>query len=200
MTIHVTVSTRNGDPVEGLTKDDFTLTDNKHPEPITSFQALTGTQTGVVIVLDTVNLPYSEVSFARQQLAQFFSSNPHLPQPVALGVLREQRSQDATRVHHRWQRAALQLDGYSIGLRELPRSTGIYGAEERLQLSLSTFNGLVAQLPKRGHEAHHLDLARMALVERAGSSAEHLATRSALQQHRRESPPSSAAPISSSTL
>ena len=46
MTIHVTVSAHNGDPVEGLTKDDFTLTDNKHPEPITGFQALTGTQTG----------------------------------------------------------------------------------------------------------------------------------------------------------
>ena len=87
MTIHVNVSARNGDPVEGLTKDDFTLTDNKHSEPITSLRALTGAQTGIVIVLDAVNLPYTEVSFARQQLTQFFSSNPHLPQPTTLGVL-----------------------------------------------------------------------------------------------------------------
>jgi len=43
-----------------------------------------------------------------------------------------------------------ELDRYSIGLRELPRSAGIYGAEERLQLSLSMFKGLVAQLPREG--------------------------------------------------
>lgn len=150
MTIHVTVSTRNGDPVEGLTKDDFTLTDNKHPEPITSFQALTRTQTGVVIVLDTVNLPYSELSFARQQLGQFFSSNPHLPQPVALGVLENSGLKMQPGFTTDGNALRSQLDGYSIGLRELPRSTGIYGAEELLQLSLSTFTGLVAQLPKEG--------------------------------------------------
>jgi len=81
MTINVTVSTRNGDLVEGLTKDDFTLTDNKQSESITGFRALTGVVTGVVIVLDAVNLPYSQVSFARQQLAQYFSANAHLTQP-----------------------------------------------------------------------------------------------------------------------
>lgn len=150
MTIHVTVSGHNGAPVEGLTKDDFTLTDNKHPESITGFRALTGTQVGIVIVLDTVNLPYNEVSFARQQLAQFFSSNSHLAQPVALGVLEDsglkmqpEFTTDGNALHS-------QLDGYSIGLRELPRSTGYYGAEERLQISLSMFTGLVAQLPKNG--------------------------------------------------
>jgi hypothetical protein len=35
-------------------------------------------------------------------------------------------------------------------LRELPQSTGLYGAEERLQLSLGMFKGLVAQLPREG--------------------------------------------------
>jgi VWFA-related protein len=150
MTLHVTVSTRNGEPVEGLTKDDFTLSDNKHPEPITGFRALTGTQTGIVIVLDAINLPFNEVSFARQQLAQFFSSNAHLAQPVALGVLLSSGlkmqpgfTTDGNALHSA-------LDNYSIGLRELPRSAGFYGAEERLQLSLTALTGLIAQLPRQG--------------------------------------------------
>jgi VWFA-related protein len=150
MTIHVTVSARNGEPVEGLTKDDFTLTDNKQQEPITGFRALTGTVTGIVIVLDAVNLPYTQVSFARQQLAQFFSSNPHLPQPVALGVLEDSGLKMQLGFSTDGNALRSELDRYSIGLRELPRSTGIYGAEERLQLSLSMFKGLVAQLPGEG--------------------------------------------------
>ncbi len=150
MTIHVTVSTRNGEPVEGLTKDDFTLTDNKHQEPITDFRALTGTVTGVIIVLDTVNLPYNELAFARQQLGQFFSANPHLPQPIALGVLKDSGLKMQPGFTTDGNALRSQLDSYSIGLRELPRSAGVYGAEERLQLSLSMFKGLVAQLPRDG--------------------------------------------------
>ncbi len=141
MTIHVTVSLRNGEPVEGLTKDDFTLTDNKHPEPITGFRALTTTTTGIVIILDTVNLPYSEVSFARQQLGQFFSSHPHLEQPIApLGVLQDSGLKMQPGFSTDGNALRSELDHYSIGLRELPRSTGVYGAEERLQISLRMFN------------------------------------------------------------
>ena len=150
MTIHVTVSTRNGEPADGLTKDDFTLTDNKHPETITGFQALTGATTGVVIVLDAVNLPYTQLSFARQQLGQFLSSNPHLPQPIALGVLEDSGLKMRPGFTTDGNELRSQLDHYSIGLRDLPRSTGVYGAEEHLQLSLTMFKGLVAQLPKDG--------------------------------------------------
>ena len=150
MTLHVNVSARNGDPVEGLTKDDFTLTDNKRPEPITSLRALTGAQTGIVIVLDAVNLPYTEVSFARQQLTQFFSSNPHLPQPTTLGVLLSDGLKMQPEFTTDGNALRAQLDHYSIGLRELPRSAGFYGAEDRLELSLSMFRGLVGQLPKEG--------------------------------------------------
>lgn len=150
MTIHVTVSARNGDPVTDLTKDDFTLTDNKRPEPITGFRILDAPTTGTVIILDAVNLPYSEVSYARQQLAQFFTSNPHLSQPVGLGVLQSNglQMQPGFTTDGNALRAA--LDKYSIGLREMTRSTGIYGAEERLDLSVNMFRMLVAQLPKDG--------------------------------------------------
>jgi VWFA-related protein len=150
MTIQVTVSARNGEPVAGLTKDDFSLFDNKHPEPIAGFRALTGAQTGVVIVLDAVNLPFSQVSFARQQLAQFFSSNARLPQPTALGVLLSDGLKMQPEFTTDGNALRSQLDRYSIGLRQLPRSTGVYGAEDRLQLSLSMFEALIGELPKSG--------------------------------------------------
>lgn len=150
MTLHVTVASRNGEPVSGLTRDDFTLTDNKHPQPITGFQALAAAPTGVVIVLDTINLPYTELSYARQQLGQYFSSHARLPQPIALGVFENSGLKMQSGFSTDGNALRSQLDSYSIGLRELPRSTGVYGAEERLQMSLSAFTGLIAQLPKDG--------------------------------------------------
>lgn len=151
MTLHVTVSAHNGDAVEGLTKDDFTLTDNKHPEPITGFRALSGTPTSIVIVLDAVNLPYSEVSFARQQLARFFSSNGgHLAQPTALAVLQDSGLQMQPVFTTDGNALRSTLDRYSIGLRELRRSSGIYGADERWRISLDNFSQLIGQLSGEG--------------------------------------------------
>jgi VWFA-related protein len=150
MTIHVTVSAHDGDPVEGLTRDDFTLTDNKQQQPLTGFQALTGVTTGVVIVLDAVNVPYNQVSFAREQLGKFFSSHPHLSQPVALGVLEDSGLKIQPGFSNDGNALRSQLDDYSIGLRALTRSSGFYGAEERLQISLNVFTSLIGQLPKDG--------------------------------------------------
>lgn len=150
MTIYVTVSARNGEPVEGLTKDDFTLSDNKHQEPIIDVRPVTGTQAAVVIVLDAINLPYNEVSFARQQLDRFFSANPHLTQPTTLGVLQDSglRLQPKFTTDGNVLRDA--LDRTSIGLREMTRSAGLYGDEERLDKSVNAFKELVAQMPKEG--------------------------------------------------
>ena len=152
MTLHVTVTTRSGEPVEGLTRDDFTLTDNKHPDPITDLRALTGATTGVVIVLDAVNLPYNQVSFARQQLAQFFSSNTHLAQPTTLGVLQDKGLQLQPNFTTDGNVLRSALDQYSIGLRVIPQSTGLYGAEERLDISFNTFRQLVTQLSQEGRK------------------------------------------------
>lgn len=153
MTIHVDVTTRNGKAVEGLTKNDFTLLDNKHQEPITDFQALSATPTRIVIVLDAVNLPYSQVSFARQQLEQFLSSNGgHLAQPTTLAVLQDRGMQIQPGFTTDGNALRSSLDQLSIGLRDLTRSTGFYGATERLEVSLTNFKMLVAKLPPDGRK------------------------------------------------
>lgn len=151
MSLHVTVSTHSGDPVPGLTKDDFTLFDNKHQQPITGFQALNDLRTGIIIVLDTVNLPYSQVSFARQQISQFFASNSgHLAQPTTLAILQDKGLQIRPSFTTDGNALRTSLDNFSIGLREVTRSSGIYGADERLEISLKNFELLISQLPKNG--------------------------------------------------
>jgi VWFA-related protein len=151
MTLHVTVDAHSGKSVEGLTAADFTLLDNKKPQPITSFRALKNQPTRIVVVLDAVNLPYTEVSFARQQLSQFFSANGgKLAQPMTLGVLQDTGLQIQPAFTTDGNALRSSLDHFTIGLRELPRSTGVYGAEERMQISLTTMKALIAQLPKNG--------------------------------------------------
>jgi VWFA-related protein len=151
MTIHVTVTAHNGDPVQGLTKDDFTLFDNKREEPINAFRAVNDTQTSIVIVLDAVNLPYSQVSFARQQLANFFSENGgHLAQPTTLAILQDKGLQIQPSLTTDGNSLRAALDRFTISLREVTRAAGIYGAEERLQVSLSNFQSLIEHLPKEG--------------------------------------------------
>lgn len=149
MTLHVTVDSRAGSPVADLTAADFTLVDNKRPEPITSFREVKNQATRVVIVLDAVNLPYTEVSFARQQLSQFFSANDgKLAQATTLAVLQDKGMQVQPTFTTDGNALRSSLDHFAIGLREIPRSTGLYGAEERMQISLTTTSSLLAELPK----------------------------------------------------
>jgi VWFA-related protein len=151
MILHVTVDSHAGSPVAGLTAADFTLVDNKKQQPITSFREVKNQPTRIIIVLDAVNLPYTEVSFARQQLSQFFSANGgKLAQPTTLGVLQDTGMQIQPMFTTDGNALRASLDHFTIGLRELPRSTGLYGAEERMQISLNTMKALVAQLPQDG--------------------------------------------------
>lgn len=145
MTIRVTVESRTGTPVQDLTKDDFTLTDNKKPQPITGFRSVNSLRANVIIVLDAVNLPYMLMSFGREQLSQFFGLNEgRLPQPTTLAILEDTglRIQPSFTTNGNELRSL--LDKYSIGLRDVRRSSGVYGADEQLQISLNALEGLVA--------------------------------------------------------
>jgi VWFA-related protein len=145
MTIHVSVDSHARIPVEGLTQDDFSITDNKKPQPITGFRAVKNVQTKVIIVLDAVNLSYVAMSFGREQLAQFFSADEgHLRQPTTLAILQDSGLQIQPAFTTDGNELRSLLDKYTIGLRNLRRSAGIYGADERLQICLRAFEGLVA--------------------------------------------------------
>jgi VWFA-related protein len=99
--VNVIVQDKNGNPVKGLTKDDFTLLDGGHPQRISYFaeeatrimnpsgldspglaaapnlftnryEEKTGVPTSVtVILLDALNTHFNDMSYARTQVAKF---------------------------------------------------------------------------------------------------------------------------------
>jgi VWFA-related protein len=144
--LDVTVTTKTNQPVEGLAAADFKVLDNKNPQPITSFRALTGaaTRTEVVLVVDDVNLPYERLSFARQQIAQFLSAHDgKLAQPTALAVLLNTGIKIQPEFTTDGNALRASLDNYTIGLRSITRSAGFYGAAERFEVSLEALHRLV---------------------------------------------------------
>src|SRR5580658_5921307 len=71
--LNVVVNDKSGKPVSDLQKQDFQILDNKSPQPILSFEAVAGTRATrdpleVILIIDAVNLPYTRVAYARDQL------------------------------------------------------------------------------------------------------------------------------------
>ena len=145
--LDVVVSPKSGPPVADLQQQDFTLLDNNSPQPITSFQPVTGRQAPVevVLVIDAINSDARTVSYERIQIDKFLlAEGGRLAFPVAIAVatdtgvkLAENFSSDGNAL-----RAAMDRD--QIGLRDIGRSSGFYGATERLQYSLQALNQLAA--------------------------------------------------------
>ena len=105
--LDVVVSPKNGAPVGDLQQQDFTLLDNKSPQSITSFQAVTGREApiSVTIVLDAVNDDYRTLTFSRMQIDKFLRADGgHLAYPVDLVVFTDKGMQNRRELLHRRQR------------------------------------------------------------------------------------------------
>jgi VWFA-related protein len=152
----VVVAPKSGPPVGDLQQQDFTLLDNGSPQAITSFQAVSGRQAPVevVLVIDAINVDASAIGYERIQVDKFLrAEGGRLAYPVAIAVatdtgvkLSENFSSDGNALS-----AAMNRD--QIGLRDIGRSAGFYGATERLQYSLQGLNQLVAaEAPRPGRK------------------------------------------------
>ena len=156
ITLDVVVTPKSGPPVGDLQQQDFTILDNKSPQAITSFRAVTGRDAPieVILVIDAVNTVYDRLSYERLQVDKFLrAEGGRLGYPLVLAVLTDKGIQlvgdnfstDGNAI-------AAALDKDEIGLRFITRSTGYYGAGERLDLSVKAFHQLVASevpRPKR---------------------------------------------------
>ena len=58
---------KSGPPVSGLQQQDFTISDNKAPQTITSFQAFRERQASIemILVMDDVNTGLEHVAYER---------------------------------------------------------------------------------------------------------------------------------------
>jgi VWFA-related protein len=131
--LDVVVSPKSGPPVADLQQQDFTLLDNKAPQTITSFKAIPGREApaDVLLVIDAVNVDYRVLS-------------GHLAYPIALAVFTDKGVQIVGNFSSDGNELSATLDREDIGLRDIGRSGGFYGAGERLQLSLQAFRQLTA--------------------------------------------------------
>jgi VWFA-related protein len=153
--LDVVVSPKSGPPVADLQQQDFTLLDNKSPRSFTSFQAFTGREAPikVVLVIDAVNTDTQRVGYERVQIDKFLRADGgHLAYPVALAVFTDKGISIAAELSSDGNALSDALDKQDIAIRAIGRS-GLYGASERLQYSLAALHQLTASLaPQPGRK------------------------------------------------
>lgn len=146
-TIHldVVVTSKAGQPVTGLEQKDFTILDDKTPREITSFEAVDAQKQSMeaILLIDAVNTEYTVIAQERIQIDKFLRANGgKLALPTALAVF----GNDGIKMQGGYSRdgnvLADILAKYTIGLREIGRSAGVQGAEERLDNSLKAMRTL----------------------------------------------------------
>ena len=141
--LDVVVTDKSGKPVSGLEAQDFVLKDNNLPAKILSFHAggttvqKDGPLVEVILLLDTVNFGFQDVSRFRQQIAQFLRRNGgHLAIPVSVVVFNDDGMKVLLQPSTDGNALAGQLDHADSKLRVIGRNSQ-YGALDRFSLSLN---------------------------------------------------------------
>jgi len=159
MRLDVVVTDKGGKNVAGLAAGDFQLLDNNRPMQIMSFKAFGGSAPAadppaiVIIVFDTVNMPFDSVSYTRAQVAAFLRQNGgHLANPVALAFLTNTNIQFQGEPNTDGNDVASHLDAAASNLRTLTNAAGAWGAIERFDFCVRMMTTLaqhIKDLPGR---------------------------------------------------
>jgi VWFA-related protein len=160
ITLDVVVNDKSGKPVSGLQQQDFTLLDNKQPQKILSFEevkggaATTDPPVEVVLLVDEVNTSFTHVSFERAQIEKFLRRDSgQLPRPVSLAFLSDSGVALGNITTQDGNALAAELNQNQAGLRSITRSQGVYGAGDRVGLSLNSLQELAAyEAPRPGRK------------------------------------------------
>jgi len=156
ITLDVVVTDKSGKPVSGLGQQDFTLLDNKQAQRILSFAAAQPSDPPVqaILVVDEVNAGFSAVSFARSQIEKYLQRDDgRLPFPSSLAFFTDAGLQMGQVTSQEGKDLAAELDQKQAGLRTITRSQGIYGADDRVGISLSALADLAEyETPRPGRK------------------------------------------------
>ena len=152
ITLDVIVTDKSGNPVAGLQQKDFTVLDDEHTSPILSFQEVNHSATGVYgqdqlfVILDDVNESLQYLEYARESVKQFLQQNHgQLPYPVSLAIFTEAGMQIQTQPSHDGNAMAAAINALGTPRRLMERSSGIYGSEELLRMSLDGLTSFITQ-------------------------------------------------------
>ena len=145
--LNVHVAPKKGPETTGLQSTDFTVFDNHVAQPLQSFKAVTSNQepVRVILLIDAVNTDFSRVTYARAQAQKFLkANNGRLENPTTIAVLTDRGTQIEKDFTTDGNALSSSLDRYTIGLRQITLSSGIWGADERVNASLSAVRELMA--------------------------------------------------------
>jgi VWFA-related protein len=149
ITLDVVVADKGGHAASGLQQPDFTLLDNKEPQKITSFHvverptATADPPVEVILLVDEVNASVMDVARQRQALEKLLKQNGgELVRPVSIVLFSDTGTMIGNAPSQDGKILIAELNRSSSSLRIIGRSQGIYGAEDRLQLSLRTLGQL----------------------------------------------------------
>ena len=159
ITLDVVVTDKSGKPVSGLAQKDFTLLDNKQPQKILSFEAVTGAATTdppveVILLSDEVNTDFTNVSIERGQIEKLLmQGGGELPRPVSLAFLSDSGIRIGNITTQDGKALMAELDQNKNGLRSITRDQGFYGASDRVGLSLKALQQLADyEAPRPGRK------------------------------------------------
>jgi VWFA-related protein len=148
ITLDVVVTRRSGAPVAGLHQEDFAVLDNKASQKVTSFAELGGEKAPVevLLVIDAVNASFSTVALERNQIKKFLRSHgERLAYPTSLALVTDTGTQVQQSFSTDGNAISAALDQYTIQLRTIRRSSGFYGASDRMNLSIKALYELAAR-------------------------------------------------------
>ena len=132
----------------GLAPADFTVLDAGKPQPVLTARTLPAAESParVIIMLDTVDVRYTTVAFEREQVGKYLRLHEgQLQHPTKIAVLTDTGVVMPPDFSTDGKALAVALEKQTIPLRDIRRSAGFYGAEDRLSLGLNALGQLLEQ-------------------------------------------------------
>jgi VWFA-related protein len=147
--LDVVVADKSDKPVSGLGAQDFTLLDNDRAEPILSFQAVDAgahaaePPVAVLLLVDELNIGAQSFATVSNQLVGFLQKNGgHLARPVSLFVLTDQGLTEHGQPSTDGNALAAEVGKLDNKFRTINQSSGEWGINQRLTLSLETLRAI----------------------------------------------------------
>jgi VWFA-related protein len=156
--LDVVVTDKDGNPQPGLQQSDFSILDDKLPLNIASFRAIDGSGPAeplhVIILLDAVNTGIRTMGYERLELEKFLRQNGgHLALPTSLVFVTDTTTEIQPKSTLDGNALADVVGSKETGLRISGRSQGVYGAMDRLNMSLNALKRIIAyEAPQPGRK------------------------------------------------
>jgi VWFA-related protein len=149
-TLDVVASNKAEQPVAGLEQQDFELLDNKRPQKILSFQAVQhaapDNPVKAILLVDTVNASFSQLSSERIQLEKFLMQNGgHLPMPVSIVFFSDKGINTQPEASTDGKTEVAFLDQNETSLSVISRAQGISGDYDRIARSLRALRAVAVE-------------------------------------------------------